>query len=431
MKITLLLLLVSVLSQPAFAGKVTSPGILDDDSDPANVPVGQPPVKSKDRSRFVGIYSNVSYAPMVDLVDAAKSTIDIEIYEMADPEFRAALRRALKRGVTIQLVKDPTPLNDTCPYFENDPAVKPDQKVAPDCSDQRKLLGEIRDAGGRVVPFVKAELCGQQAEGNEGKCFEHGKTILIDRADASGRLALVSTGNFNASNLCTDSANPSTCNRDYTYITRDADVISAIGAIFSKDLEGKRYDLKAMLDDLPGAADKLTVSPYSKAPLLAFIQGAKSSLRIQNQYIYDKDMVAAIKAAAKRGVKIQMMVSSVCAFGPPKGPQKVQNEQLFRDYESAGVQLRMFDSQMKQRGHKGYLHAKVIVRDDDTAWVGSINGSMTAMDRNREYGLFFTHPKRVQFLKDVMDQDFADPNGETWQESMECKKDDHAAEAGE
>src|SRR4051812_26493723 len=56
-----------------------------------------------------GFYENSEGSPLIPLVKLAKSTIDIEIYEMEDPGFRQALRESLARGVRLRILKDPSP----------------------------------------------------------------------------------------------------------------------------------------------------------------------------------------------------------------------------------------------------------------------------------------------------------------------------------
>jgi hypothetical protein len=52
-----------------------------------------------------------------------------------------------------------------------------------------------------------------------------------------------------------------------------------------------------------------------------------------------------------------------------------------------------------------------------------VNGSTTSLSDNREFGIFLTDRVEVKKLQFFMDQDFSNPNGETWEESAECKSD--------
>lgn len=397
----------------SIASQYYSP-ILDEDSDDfKHAKKGKHPLYS-----FTGIYSNGEYTPLFDLIRAAKESIDIEIYEMADADVLSELSSAIReRGVRVRIVKDPTPVNSTCDVFAPaDEGGKPDN---PKCAAQKKLLAEVRASeGGVYVPFVKAELCGQFKGQDKGKCFEHGKMVIVD-----GTVALISTGNFNSSNLCNQNQKPSTCNRDFSYVTRDKDVIAGLKNVFESDLTQKRYDLKELLTSNPDLAAKMTVSPYSLEPLVQFVNSAQASLKIQNQYLKETGWNNAIIDAAKRGVKVEMMLTSACSFGPPSETEKRKLSELYKKFENAGVQLRFFTKKIKIKNANGYLHSKVMIADGAKAWVGSVNGSTSAVSRNREFGIFFNQPKRVQELENVLDRDFREENSETWQETLACAKD--------
>lgn len=372
--------------------------------------------------KLVGIHSNGEYSPLLDLIKAANKSIDIEIYEMGDADVLNALRAAmLNRGVKIRVVKDPNPVNTDCDLFGTIPPQELRGNGAPNpkCDDQKKFMAEVKADGGVFVPFVKAELCGQFRGQGDAKCYEHGKTVIVDN-----KVALVSTGNFNSSNICNLNQDPKKCNRDFTFVTKDKDIVKGIKKIIESDMTQTRYDLKAFLDANPKLKPKLTVSPFSREPLVEFVQKAKKNLKIQNQYMKHTAWNDALKEAAQRGVQVELMLTSACAFGPPNEEVKRELTALYQDLESAGIKIRFFTNRIKIQGRNGYLHSKVMIADNSRAWVGSVNGSTNAVDRNREYGVFFGNKKYVKSLREILDRDFADVNSETWQESLACAKDD-------
>ncbi len=241
--------------------------------------------------------------------------------------------------------------------------------------------------------------------------------ILVD----TDRMALISTGNFSPTNLCDLEAKPSRCNRDYSYITRDTRITRALHAIFENDLTGKRYDLASIVTK-PDVAERLTVSPYAKEPLFAFLRSAKMRIQIQAQYLYaNSEIPDVLIERAKAGVKVEVQLADVCSFGKPSESKAYENYLVFSAMEAAGIKLRMFTKKTKINGKPGYLHAKAIVIDDTRAWVGSINGSKTSIEQNREFGLFFTHSSRVQTLSNIMSRDLEDPTAQTWRDSLNCR----------
>src|SRR5262249_38651755 len=158
----------------------------------------------------------------------------------------------MQRNVVIHVVKDPVPLGENCRYFQKP---DPQQKVSPNCADQRKLVSEIKQKGS-FDAFDKPKLCGKPGS-HPMKCFEHGKIVIIDRSYSAKRLALISTGNFNSSNLCDLAEKPSACNRDYSYVTKDDEVIAGLVKVFTGDIQDQPLQT-------PPAPKKMTVSPFTR-----------------------------------------------------------------------------------------------------------------------------------------------------------------------
>ena len=246
--------------------------------------------------------------------------------------------------------------------------------------------------------------------------------VIVD-----GTQTLVSTGNFNTSNLCDKIEHPSACNRDYSILSTDEDVISTLSQFFENDLKGSAYNVSDVLSQAP--TQKLTVSPLSLAPLVAFINSAKTKVQVQNQYLKDTNLNQALMDAAKRGVTVEVMVASACSFGKPTASELKSWNKIYTAFDGAGVKARAFTRNIQVNGIAGYLHAKAIIVDETRAWVGSVNGSTTSLSNNREYGLFVNDLTEVQKLKAFMDQDFVNPNGESWQDSAICKNDPASSQA--
>ena len=357
------------------------------------------------------LYDNASMgSPLLGLIQHAKRTIDIEIYQMGDSQVLSAVKAAVDRGVRVRVVQEANTVGASCHVFDPISADDTDS-----CVTQKHLVHYIRNHGGTYVAF-NADLCGTPG----AHCFQHGKMILVDSSQV-----MMSTGNFNASTLCDKKDNPSTCNRDYSIVTQDPLVLFAIESVFSNDLIGKTYDVRFFLTGL--LANRLTVSPYSLNPLLTFIRSAKKSIQIENQYLKDPNFNGALIDAAKRGVKVFVMVASLCSFGKPEEPKdhaKIQSwTDVFTAFDRAGIHTQIFTEKMSLNGLPGYLHAKVILVDGVRGWIGSVNGSSTSLSENREFGLFTAEKQPIQLLSKLLYQDYVNPNAETWQESIVCKKD--------
>jgi cardiolipin synthase len=352
-------------------------------------------------------YENASGSPLITVIQTATKTIDIEIYEMNDPQVQAALKAAVNKGVRVRIIQEEKPVGASCKVFN--PASTADNDS---CKAQKNLAAFIRSKGGTYVPFAYKQLCGISGT----HCFQHGKMVLAD-----SRYALLSTGNFNSSSLCNRAENPSACNRDYTMVTTDATAVRTLETIFEKDLKGTRYDVTEVLAS--SGTDKVTVSPDSMSPLVAFIRSAKKTVQIQNQYLKDPTLNAAIVDAAKRGVQVFVMVSSACSYGKPSANDIAQWTQIYGAFDKAKVNTRIFTRNITVNGVKGYLHAKTILVDSARAWVGSVNGSTTSLSNNREYGMFFNDPAEVKKLATFLYSDYTSKESESWKDSLVCKND--------
>jgi cardiolipin synthase len=355
------------------------------------------------------LYDNASDgSPVISLIQKAKKTIDIEIYTMKDVNVINELKAAMGRGVKLRIIQAPNPVLDTCAVFKEIAA-----DTDPACVVLRSFVTYVNDHGGTYIPF-SFDLCGREGY----SCYQHGKMVLVDK-----KQALISTGNFDTSNLCDLPLAPSRCNRDYSVVTTDTKVIKTLGKVFDNDVKGIAYDLKTILGDM----DRVTASPYSMQPLIDFINSAKKSIQLQNQYLNDPTLNQALIDAAGRGVKVFVQVASVTAFGklnPDDDHAKIDKwTATFTSFDQAGISTRIFDDQMKINGQAGYLHSKTILVDGKRAWVGSVNGSTKSLTQNREFGIFSEDKVFVKHLNEVMYADFTNRDSETWKQSLVCKKD--------
>jgi phosphatidylserine/phosphatidylglycerophosphate/cardiolipin synthase-like enzyme len=377
-----------------------------------------PTLSAPPSSLETGVYDNAGqdFAPAVRMVQEAKTSVDIEIYEMKDSTFLNTVLDAARRGVRVRIVKDPNPVVNagpngvaqSCEWFNPDTS-----HDEPGCDVQRTFLRNIRSLGAKVVAFNKPQLCDKDAVTPQPTCFEHGKLIVSD-----GKRALISTGNFNAENLCDLSQNPEKCNRDFSVVTTDEVVLETLQRVFENDFAGVRYALEPIVSGAIG--DKLTVSPYTFEPLVRMIRSAKTRLQIENQYLRHPQLNEAIFEAAKRGVRVEIVLANLCEFGTPNASASEQITRLFMPFDTSGAKVRMFTPSVTVKGKPGYMHAKVIVADEVRAWVGSVNGSTSAVDRNREFGVFISDKKNVSRLSSILESDFA--ASQPWAENLKCPK---------
>lgn len=174
-----------------------------------------------------------------------------------------------------------------------------------------------------------------------------------------------------------------TDNREFGAITtRQAEVRQAV-ALFEAD-----WDRRAEPE-----AGPLVVSPTdSRQSLIGLIESAKTSLDIYAEVVRDDQIVDAIVAAGRRGVEVRLLMS----------PEYSDED---RGAEERG---RLMDAGVSVRLARGvYIHAKVVIIDGDTAWLGSQNFTATSLDQNREVGIILEDATNVGRMKQVFSEDFS------------------------
>ena len=169
-----------------------------------------------------------------------------------------------------------------------------------------------------------------------------------------------------------------TTNREFGVVTNRPDAVQAAAAVFTADwTRGVEPD--------PGP---LVVSPRNaREQLHALVDGAQVSLDLYAEVLRDPQLLAALAAAAERGVRVRIIIS-------PSPDFAAEIEAL----TAAGVDIRLSRSL--------YIHANLIVADGERAFVGSQNLSATSLDQNRELGIIVNDPVNLSRLTRTFAIDF-------------------------
>lgn len=401
------LVVASLCGLLACSAEVRNPPSVD--TVPAPPPAPQPEPRFEDLEE--GLLYNWDYVPILDLIRRAQRTLHIEIYTVESTDVRQALLAAARRGVKIRMVLEPKTAGSSCEPFA---ASLPSDSA--DCANTKKFVRDLRYAGDVALePFEKQELCAGTPEERRG-CFQHGKLLVAD-----AEVAIMSTGNWNETNLCFLAKKPERCNRDYTYLTKDGAIIATLIQIVTYDLQRKAYDLATVLAPV---RDRLTVSPLSLEPLKVFVKTARQSVWLQNQYMNDLSWNEALVESARAGLTVRVNVASACSFGKPSNSDVKRWNSIYGLFDQVGALTRAFTKKMAVgQARTGYLHAKAVLIDGADGWVGSVNGSVNATSRNREFGIFFKDQKSLDLLRRQMDADFTDRYATEWRDSLNCVND--------
>lgn len=139
----------------------------------------------------------------------------------------------------------------------------------------------------------------------------------------------------------------------------------------------------------------LIVMPDDSArPILDAIAAARRSLRIKMFLFSDPALLAAVIAAKKRGVKVQVMLNPARRGGEP------ENEATRRKLERAGVEVS--DSSPAF----AVTHEKSMVVDDETAFVKSLNWETKNLTETRDYAIATRHRHEVEEVVEGFEADW-------------------------
>ena len=292
----------------------------------------------------VFVEPNAGETPVVHAIRGAQRSVWVEVYLLTDRNVIYALEDAAQRGVDVRVLLE---LN---PYGSG-------------TTSPTQTLQELQAAG------VKAEGADSAYQ------YTHEKAMIVD-----GATLFIMTGNFTKSGMGGSSYAE---NREYGVIdTASADVAEAV-SIFNADWQRTTPTL---------TAPDLVVSPVNaRARLLGFINGAQSSLLVEDEEMYDTQSENALIAAAQRGVHVEVVLPQ------PSGSSSSSDADVSRLLRG-GVQVRYISIV--------YMHAKMMLADGRSAFVGSENFSATSLDRNRELGIIIADTQAISTLNQTFQQDW-------------------------
>jgi hypothetical protein len=274
-----------------------------------------------------------------NFVDSATSSINVTIYELNDTTLENDLVAREAAGVDVRVILDQA------------------QK------SYNQAAYNTLTAGGVGVVWSSTAFT-----------YTHQKTITVNDDES-----YISTGNFDTTYYATS--------RDYGVFDTDANDVSAIVAVFNDD-----YTHTSIT---PSDGDDLVWSPTdSQTRILSLINGATTSLDIEQEEFSDSDVISAIVAAENRGVTVRVVLED---------PSDYSSE--VSEVENAGGKVTGYSS---STGF--YIHAKAIIADygtsDQKAFAGSENLTSNSLNDNRELGLITSDSGVVDGLESTFDADF-------------------------
>jgi cardiolipin synthase len=160
--------------------------------------------------------------------------------------------------------------------------------------------------------------------------------------------------------------------RSFGIVTKDRKVVQEAMRLFEADVARQEFE--------PALEEGFVVSPENAREQLAtFIKRARKSLAVYDPKLADPQMIRLLHQRAKAGVDVRILGK----VGKRAGDMRVQ----------------------KVPGDR--LHVRAMIRDGDTAFVGSQSLRALELDMRREVGLIVRDTKVVKGMIDVFEQDWA------------------------
>ena len=186
----------------------------------------------------------------------------------------------------------------------------------------------------------------------------HGKLMIVDREE-------LHVYGFNLTTLDLKS-------RSFGIVTRDRKAVTEAIRLFEADTLRQEYE--------PQEDGAFVVSPENAREILAtFIKRARKQLLIYDPKVTDLQMIRLINQRIKAGLDVRLL---------GKVSRRAEN---MRVQKSPGLRL----------------HVRAMVRDGDTAFVGSQSLRAMELDARREVGLIVKEPKTVKRLLETFEADWA------------------------
>uniref|UniRef100_E6QBC8 Phospholipase D-like domain-containing protein n=1 Tax=mine drainage metagenome TaxID=410659 RepID=E6QBC8_9ZZZZ len=285
-------------------------------------------------------------APIIQVIQSARREISAGVYYLTDRPILAALKAAHARGVDVRVIINGKPYG-----------------IRPWMVRKEETAIKATGATLHLAPYRFTSHGGHYA-------FQHSKYLC------SGHECEIGTANFDWSAFHK--------NREYLYVTRNAQVVQAANAVFDADwtaAQGGNQRAPAY------AHQVLVLSPGTSAAQIISVIDQPGPVDIESEelgpYAPTLDAIAAKGALAR-----VILPASINAEG--------RRDVTF--LRAHGVQVRLMPKSPV------YMHAKMIVGGSE-AFVGSENFSQTSLEVNREMGLLLGG-RDIEDLQAQFDRDW-------------------------
>jgi cardiolipin synthase len=281
--------------------------------------------------------------PVLELIESAEKTICLKMFTFTADDIAEALIAARARGVLV-----------------------------------RVMLNPARSSGSRANDDMKTRL---QAGGctvtwsSPAFAVTHEKSMVVD-----SRAALIATFNFGVKYFTTT--------RDYGIVTEDPLVVAEIETCFEADWTRREFVR-------PETSALVWSNRGSRTLMCHFIDAAKHTLDVQHPKFVDAVVVDRLIQANERGVRVRVLCG---------GKHGISTWDILDTFASLRM-MKLNGIKIRKQKHLR-LHAKLLLADNATALVGSMNIDRSAFDLRRELGCFVRDPTAIAELGESFREDW-------------------------
>ncbi|ETW11031.1 cardiolipin synthetase [Roseivivax marinus] len=320
-----------------------------------------------------------TFAAIFEAIDAAERTVCVQFYTIVDDDlgrdFAERLIAAAERGVTVLLLFDGVGSYGL----------------------SRAYRRRLADAGVRVVDPRAARGPTSRLNIN---FRNHRKTVVVD-----GRHGYV--GGHNVSDTYMG-RNPRYGRWRDTHVALRGPVVSQLQLVFAEDWHwGTGETLTAELDWSPGTRpEDMTALLLPTGPadatetgtqtFFGAISAARQRLWIASPYfVPDASILSALSNAALRGVDVRVILTGTVDHYLPW----LAAHAFFDDIRADGVEIYHYEG--------GFMHQKIILCDDDLAFVGTANCDIRSFRLNFETMVAFADAGFAGQVAEMLEADLA------------------------
>lgn len=304
--------------------------------------------------------------PIIEAINAAKHTIDLSNYHLSNRSVVSALIKSANSGVQIRVILD--------------------NGVLAGSSTAKKIVNNLIQNNIQVKPSSKFFS------------ITHQKSFVVDN-----KTVLISTINL-VTTLATT--------RDFGLITHDKNIIQEVNAVFQADWENADTE-GGVTPEL--IQEKLVWSPINSLPkLVTLISSAKVDIKVMVENLGSAEILKALIDQSKAGIAIKVLTPG-CIFG-----NSMRNRPFIKQLQDNNIENKV--SKAVPDAEHPYVHAKMILVDNETFFIGSENLSFNSLSRARELGIITSDVENSKKISQVFDKDWGNSLAPEEVTAEDCEK---------